>query len=185
MFPSDLDRGFRFQIVEILSEDAYAFEGRGDDLLSRVPGIDCHKKDAVDAGKQVLELGEGRRWVDSDAGGCASVADLHEYAVGVGAGLDVNADRVATGFDEAVDVAFGPLDHEVGVAGQGRAAFRHADEIGAEGVVGDEGTVHDVEVELLTTGSFEGLDGFFETAEGRAHDAGRPGSFNHGAFLPG
>ena len=62
-------------------------------------------------------------------------------------GLKVHADHVHPRVDERFDEQVGVLDHEVGVKGQIGTAAELRHNRGAEGDVGDEMPVHDVEVD--------------------------------------
>ena len=81
-----------------------------------------------------------------------SDADQGQVLVEMGRGLDVEGDPVGPGFVEQGDEGPGVLDHEMDVDGQARLAPDGRDELGAEGQVGHEVPVHDVDVDEVGPG---------------------------------
>ena len=78
------------------------------------------------------QLGDrlGRRArIDRQAGQAAGVADLAERVVDVGRRLDLDRDRVGAGLDELLDLALGPLDHQVAVEHAARLVHLVADRL--------------------------------------------------------
>ena len=86
-------------------------------------------------------------------------------AVQVGRRLDVHADDVGARVRELLDVALGLDDHEVDVERQlGRRAHGPHDER-ADGDVGDEAAVHDVDVDVVGAGGLGGAHLLGQPAE--------------------
>ena len=86
-----------------------------DEGLAAPARVDRHAEDDVG---EVAQLGDGLdrgAGVERDAGEAAELADRGEGAVGVRRGLSVEGDRVGAGLGEGLDLALGPLDHQVDV----------------------------------------------------------------------
>ena len=85
--------------------------------------------------------------------------------------LDVEGDGLRRRGDEAVDVAEGLIDHEVHVERQVGDAPPGSHDIRAEGEVGHEVAVHDIEVQAVHAGPLELVDDAVEAAEVGVKDA--------------
>jgi hypothetical protein len=151
---------------------------RGDEALAAEAGVDAHQEDEVAELQHVGDrLDRGVR-VEHGAGEHAparvvgQAADLLEVAMEVAAGLGVHGDHVGAGAREVGDVALGLLDHEVTVEGAGSERAQRLDDERADGDVGDEAAVHDVDVDPVGAGAVEGADLGAEAGEVGAEDRG-------------
>lgn len=118
------------------------------EALSAETGLDGHDEDEVDLGEEMFDGVGGGGGVDDDAVLAAEFADARQGAAVVVVGFDVDADEIGAGFGKGFDVAVGFVEHEVSVKEELRNVRAERGEgLGAEGEVGDEVTVHDVEVQ--------------------------------------
>ena len=107
----------------------------------------------------------GRGGAEDDARLAAMGGDGLQRAVQVGAGLGVDQDVIGAGLDEVVDERIHGGDHQVDVEGQARVRAQAGDDRGAETDVGDEMTVHHVEMEPVGAGGLDGADLLGEAGE--------------------
>ena len=143
----DFDAKVEAHLLAQLGEVGDFVEREGEELLAAEAGIDAHHEHMVHHGKdfdQGLDRGGG---VDDDAGLHAVVGDLLEGAVQVAADLLVDGHHVGAGFGEGGDEVVGVLDHQVAVEGEFGDGAEGLDHGRAEGDVGDEVAVHDVDVD--------------------------------------
>ena len=108
---------------------------------------------------------DGRGRVERRAGLAAERPDHGQVLVEVGRRLDVERDPVGPGLVEQGHKGAGVLDHEVDVDGQAGFAADGRDELGAEGQVGHEMPVHDVDVDEIGPGLLGQPDGLAEPRE--------------------
>ena len=85
-------------------------------------------------------------------------------------GLHVEDNVVRAGLDVVVHPAFGVVDHEVHVERLGGGAPGGGGDVGAEGKIGDEVPVHDVNVDPVGIG--DGLDVGAQVGEVGGQDGG-------------
>ena len=96
--------------------------------------------------------------------------------MGVGAGFGMDENVVGTGFGELGEERVDRCDHQVDVEGQAGVAAEFGDDGSAEAHVGDEMTVHDVEMEPVGAGTLDGGDLVGEAGEiGREQARGDEG----------
>jgi hypothetical protein len=74
-------------------------------------------------------------------------------------------DDIGAGLDEIGDVAVGIFYHQVDVQGERSYAAHCLNNQGADGDVGDKVPIHDVDVDVVGTGGFNGPDLFAEAGE--------------------
>src|SRR5258706_8956696 len=122
-------------------------EDFGHELLPAEAGDDAHDQDEVD----VIEGGEdaldGRGGVERDADGAAELFDILGGLGGIIHGFYLEGDVLCACLDHRGGVTDGVGDHDVNVEEGGGDLARRFDDGRAEGDVGDEVDVHDVEVE--------------------------------------
>ena len=148
-------------------------EREGEELLAAETGVDAHDQDMVHHGKDFDQGLDRRGGVDDDAGEHVVLDDVLEGAVQVAADLLVDGDHVGAGLGEGGDEGVGVLDHQVAVErelGDGADGLDHGR---AEGDVGDEVAVHDVDVDdgaaaALGRGDFVGEVGEVGGEDGEA-----------------
>jgi hypothetical protein len=94
-------------------------------------------------------VGDRRARVAGEAGAAVALADLGQHAVQMRRRLGVDRDAVRAGVDELLDLALGPLDHEVAVEEDvvGEGVAQGGDHERPERDRRDEVPVHDVDVD--------------------------------------
>ena len=90
---------------------------------------------------------DGGGGVDDDGGLHPVLCDVVEGAVKMAADLLVDAHHIGAGFGEVLDEVVGIFDHHVAVEGQAGDLAEGLDHGWAEGDVGDEVAVHDINVD--------------------------------------
>mmetsp|Transcript_2000 Transcript_2000/g.9027 ORF Transcript_2000/g.9027 Transcript_2000/m.9027 type:complete len:298 (-) Transcript_2000:14-907(-) len=133
---------------------------RLDEGLAAEAGVDGHDQDEVDAVEDVLEAFGGGSGVEDDARLASEVLDLVDGAVEVDGGraFRVDGDDVGASLGEVRDAELGLDDHEVAVEHLVGDGAERVDDEGADGDVGDEAAVHDVDVDPLGAGLIDSLD---------------------------
>ena len=91
------------------------------------------------------------------------MAEMSRWRWGVAS--DVNRNPVGAGFDEHGNHFGRVVDHEMDVEGEGGDFFQGGDQGRAEGQRRDEMAVHDVDVDQVGPGLFDGPDGVGDAAE--------------------
>src|SRR5258708_36287156 len=98
--------------------------------------------------------------------------DLLEVAMEMAAGFDVNGEAIGTGFSEGFGISFGFFDHKMDIADLiGRRADLF-DDGEPEADVGNESSVHDIEVEPVGIAFVEHPAFFFEAEKIRGQQRG-------------
>ena len=120
---------------------------RGRNCLAAEAGVDAHDEDMVHHGKDFDEGVDGRGGVDDDGGLHAVLGDVLEGAMEVAADLLMDGHHVGAGVGEGGDEVVGVFDHHVAVEGEFGDGAEGLDHGRAEGDVGDEVAVHDVDVD--------------------------------------
>ena len=143
----DLDAVVEAHLLAQVDEVLDAVDGARQELLAAKAGIHAHDEDVVDHGEDFDEVLDGGGRVEDDGRLHAVVGDQLQGAVQVTADLDVDADHVGAGGGEVGDELVGVLDHEVAVEWELRDGADGLDDGWAEGDVGDEVAVHDVDVD--------------------------------------
>ena len=69
------------------------------------------------------------------------------------ADLGVNGDNVCPGTGELLDLPLRPLDHEVDIEGQARPGAKGLHNRGADGYLGDEMPIHDIDMDIVSAGA--------------------------------
>ena len=143
----DFDAIVEAELVAQAAEVGDALDGAGQELLSAEAGIDAHDEDMMHHRKDFREHFDRRGGIEDDAGEHAMIQDQLQGAVQVAAGFDLDRDHVGAGFGEGGDVLVGILDHEVAIEREAGDGADGLDDGRAEGDVGDEVAVHDVDVD--------------------------------------
>jgi hypothetical protein len=121
-------------------------------------GIDRHDEDEIDQVDDVLDRGDRCRGVERDARLFAERADRLQRAVHVRAGLNVNCNDVGAGLGEGFEVKIARRDHQMHVErflGDRADCLHHGR---ADGDIGHEMPVHDVNVDPIGAGGFDCAD---------------------------
>ena len=150
---------------------SYFFKAFGNKGLPPETGVDAHDQDEIHIVEDPLNGGQGRARVQGHSGfnGIALVVfgfpDELYGTVKVGAGLGMDADKVGPGSGKGRDHQVGGLDHEVDIQlqGAGPAAGLHND--GAVGNIGNELSVHDIDVDPLGIGGLDIFKLLFQPGE--------------------
>src|SRR5580704_13192428 len=111
--------------------------------------------DHAEDGQEQVDFGVG---VDDDGGLHAVLSDVLEGAVQVAAGFVMDADPVGAGLGKGGDEFVGILDHQVAIEGQLGVFAQGGDDGRADGEVGDEVTVHYVDMDDGSAPALGGSD---------------------------
>ena len=134
-----------------LPQPADSLEGFRDEFLSTESRIDRHDENKIGPGQGVPEQRQGGRRVDCDSGLHSTGPDMTQRALEVIADLHVNRNPGHWSSDELVDEWVGFGHHQVCVEGDLRSPRDVANHEGAEGEVGYEVAVHDIEMQQIRT----------------------------------
>lgn len=151
--------------VDHVAESLNLAVGVFDEFLSAEAWVDAHEEDEVGFADDVFKEFYGCVWVEGDTSFHACIVDALEAAVEMGAGFVVHVhDFGAEGFD-FVDEFVGFYDHEVHVEWFGAELCDIFQDREAEGDVGHEDSVHDVDMEVLCATLVDDLDIVGEVSE--------------------
>ncbi len=123
------------------------FDGVFAEALAAESGLNGHDEDEIDLFEIRDDLVGGGVGIDRDSGEAFGAADLLEGFEDRVFGFGVDGDEIGAGFGEGVDVEMRVVEHQVDVEKEFRAFAKGGDGGGAEGEVGDEMAIHDVDVE--------------------------------------
>src|SRR5208337_3639387 len=154
------------------------FEREGDKLLPGKAGIDAHDEHVMDHGEDVHNEVDARGGVENHAGLHAVVKNHLERAVQVRAGLVVDTEPVGSRFGKGGDEFVGVIDHQVAVEGQAGGLAQAGNHGRAEGQVGDEVAVHDIDVDGRAAAALGCGDLIGQAGKIRGEDGGQ--QLNHG-----
>jgi hypothetical protein len=142
-------------------------DGIGDELLAAKARVDAHDENHVQLSGQAGQGRYGSRRIQGDAAFHAGFVDLLQDPVEMGAGFLMDRDVLDTGVSQAIDIGFRMFDHEVGIKRQFCAAAQGFDDGDAEGQVGYEMAVHQVEMDTIGSLLFNILNFFSQAGEVR------------------
>ena len=134
---------------------AHLVEGGGNEFLTAEAGIDRHDQDQID---QVDDGLDGVRWragIHGHAGLLAERADCLQRAVDVRPGFDVHGDDVGAGLCEGFEIRIARRDHQVHIERLFGVAADRLHHIRADGDVGNEMAVHDVDMDPVGAGGID------------------------------
>jgi len=135
------------QLLADFRETPDFIQRKGDEFLSAEAGIHAHDEDVVDHGQDIDDEVDPGGGIENDAGLHAMLRDVLERAMEMAAGLVMDADPVGSCFGQGGDEFVWVLDHQVAVERQGGGLAEALDDRGAEGNVGDEMAIHDVDMD--------------------------------------
>jgi hypothetical protein len=144
-----------------------------DEVLAAEAGIHGHDQDVVDDVEDFVEGVDRCRRIDNHGRFASVRTDEMKRAVEVDAGFLMHGDPIGAGLGEGFDEVVGIFDHQVTIernVADGfaqRGYYRRAD-----GDVGDEMTVHDVDMEDSAAGVDGGLGLVAELGEVGGEDGG-------------
>lgn len=123
------------------------FEHVAAEALTAEAGLDGHDENEIDR-FQVGEKGVGGGvGFDREAGEAFEGPDFLEGFADRVARFDVDRDHVGAGLGEGINEPVGVQEHQVDVEKEAGFPVEGGDDFGAEGEVGDEVAVHDVDME--------------------------------------
>ena len=128
-----------------------------DEALGGKAGVDGHKEHHVEVPEDVLEERDGRMGIEGHTDAHAGIADGVDGAVEVGAGLVVDGHHVGAGVGHLADEFLGLDDHQVHVRGLVADVAEGVHDREAEGDVGDEDAVHDVDMQPVGLAAIDHL----------------------------
>lgn len=148
-------------------------EGLGDKFLRSEPGVNGHHQDKLKAVKHLTEQAGGRRGVQGNAGLFPQSVNLLDRPVEVGRGFLVDDDRVGARAREALDKIFRRLHHQVSLEEKAGDRPQGFESDRPERDVWDKAAVHDVNLDAIDAGGFNGFHLLAEAREIGREDRGR------------
>ena len=148
-----VDHDFEFRVS--CSEKSDIGKGRIHEGLSAESGIDRHIEQFID--ETVFDIGEsGARFgtrIQDKAGAHTGGTDCPQRIFDIALGLHVDLEGIGTGLCEDVDIAVGLCQHEMDIAVEVRCGFCGKGNYGGtERDIGDEMSVHDIEMDGVCAG---------------------------------
>jgi len=167
--------GYGFQIhstINFNAEIEFAFgahagecgnfvQGIRNEFLAAEAGIHAHDQDVVNEIENFSERFNGSGWIEDYAGFAAMRSDEVKRAIEMDAGFLVDGHPVGAGFGKFGDEEIGIFDHQVAIERDFELFAQRAHDGRADGEVGNEVAVHDVEVQdgAATVDGLLGVDG--------------------------
>ena len=111
--------------------------------------------------------------LSDDAGLLAERADRLQRAMQMRTGLGMDRDVIAAGLGEGFEIGIAGRDHQMRVEDLLGVRAHRLDDVGAVGNVGNEMSVHHVEMDPVGAGRIDGADLFAELGEIRRQDRRR------------
>ena len=143
--------------VEQAAQLPHFLQGMRDELLSAETRVDAHQKHQVHVGCDVFKDADGRGRIERDACLHARLVYLPDDTMQVRTSLVVHVHEISAEGLDLINKLLGLHNHEVHVE-RLLANARHMLQHGkAEGYVGHEDAVHDVDVEPVGTALVEPL----------------------------
>ena len=124
-----------------------ALRAFGQEALAAKARLDGHEQDHVNRGDNRLQGGDRGFRLDGDTHRTAEVTQLFDHVLGAGDCFQMEGDAVAAGLDEFGGVLGGVGDHQVGIEEKLMMRAEPFDQNRAEGKVGDEMAVHDIQMQ--------------------------------------
>lgn len=140
-------------------------DGFVDERLTAEARIDRHDEEGVDVAEEGFHGAHGGGGIDREAGAEPEGADFPEDSFHARAQFHMDDELVGAGLLEGLEEDFGAGAHQVDVEEESREGADGADDGGAEGDIGNEVAVHDVEVEPVGAGARGAGDFAVESGE--------------------
>lgn len=146
-----------------------------DERLAAESWIDGHDEHQVHLTEEGADGAHGGGWVNGEAGAEAEGADFPQQTFHAGTEFDVDGELLGAGLGEGFEEDLRSGAHQVDVEELSGEGSEVGDEGGAEGQVGDEMAVHDIEVQPFGAGAGGAKDfavqpGELRGEEGRGND---------------
>lgn len=156
----DLDPGVQAALIGHVSNGLDFRNYRFNEALATESGVDGHDENEIAELKHVFNCGCGGGWVENDTGLAAEISDEVERSVEVNSTLTlaVDGDDVGASVGELGDDEVGFDNHEVNIEGFASDWAESVDDERADGDVGHESTVHDVDVNPVAAGLIDGAN---------------------------
>ena len=161
----DLYQGVTVGLLNELTQLTNLVERVGDELLSPETGIDGHEQHHIDLRDDVGQSGDRRGGAERDGGMETSLANLLKDTVVMGERLEMDIHVIGSQVGDLPDELLRLDNHEMDVEGLLTQAGDMAQDRKTKGDVGDEDTVHDIEMEIVGTALIEPLHLAFEIAK--------------------
>lgn len=150
----DLDIQFRAH----LSKFADLVQAIGDEALAAETRIHAHDEDHVHDVQHMLDGREGRCGIDGNGGLYTQFCNLVQQAIQVVGGFGVDANEVGASLCKFTYVVFGIGDHEMAIQRKIGALLDAGRNARAKADIGNEMTVHDVQVNKACAAIFNSLE---------------------------
>lgn len=157
----DLDVKFRLHLAKF----ADLVQAIGDEALTAETRIHGHDEDHVYNVQHMLDVAEGSCGVDCYSGLYAQFCNLVQQTIQVVGGFGVDADEVSAGLSKFSHVVFGVGNHQVAIQGEVGALLDAGGNAWAKADVGNEMTVHDIQVNKTCAAIFNSLEAVTEFQE--------------------
>ena len=141
-----LDLRLEAAVLDDAAQAADLVEGSRDELLPAEAGVHGHHEHVVELGQDLVERRQGRGGVEGHPRPNAPLAQERDLALQVRHRFLVQRDPGRPRVHEGLQVPVRVLDHQVNVEGKRRGLVEGRHDGRAERDVGDEMTVHDVDV---------------------------------------
>ena len=157
----DVDRasgGHRPEVADLADR-------RLDEGLAAEAGIDRHDQHEVDQVDDIFDRAHRRAGIEHHAGLLAQRADRLQRPMQMRAGLGMDGDLVAAGLGEGFEIGIAWRDHQMGVEDLPGVRAHRLDDVGAVGNVGNEMSVHHVEMDPVGASCVDSANLFAEPGE--------------------
>ena len=125
--------------------------------LSAKPRINRHYKHHINIANDIRKKADRSRWVKCNATLHAGLMNLINRTMEMGAGFVVNRHHVSAQRSNLLDITFGVNNHQMNVEGLTTSASHCLENRKAEGDIGDEDTVHYIQMKPIGRGDVNHL----------------------------
>lgn len=150
----DLDVKFRAHLTKF----ADLVQAIGDEALAAETRIYAHDEDHVHDVQHMLDVAEGSCGVDGHGGLYAQFLNLVQQAIQVVGGFGVDANEVSASLCKFAHVVFGVGNHQMAIQRKACALLDAGGNARPKADVGNEVTVHDVQVNKACATVFDSLE---------------------------
>ena len=160
----------------------YMRDGLGHEALPAEARLDRHNEYQVAVIKQGAYHLRVCSRLDRKPGMAAEIADAAKHLGVIFGALIVDGDYIRAGLGELLYIPLRLTDHQMYVEDQPALFADRLDDAGSQRDVGDEHTVHDVDVRVVRARLFDLIDFRLQIAEIAGENGG--GNFDHGDITP-